>query len=40
LYKVKNKAGGTPPKEFKGMFTGLGRMQKKIADYNREHNKE
>jgi len=40
LYKVKNKAGGTPPKQFKGMFTGLGRMTKKINDYNLEHNKE
>jgi len=39
LYKVKNKAGGIPPKEFQGMFTGLGRMMKKIQAYNELNNK-
>ena len=31
LYKIKNKAGGIPPQEFRGMFTGLAKLRKRVC---------
>ena len=40
LYRVRNRAGGTPPKDFMGLWTTRSDIQARVAAYNKEHNKE
>jgi len=40
LYKVRNKAGGTPPHGFLGLYTELRQLQIRIKEYNESRGKE
>lgn len=40
LYRVKNRAGGNPPKQFNGLYTTLTQLTRDVRQWNKDNNKE